>query len=707
MRTTRPDPRPKALALTVLVNWSNLEKANLTLEAEVKLALRPRWLSVHFGPPPSSLAAGPVTSYDSKLTVKAGQWQLALNVYAAEKTPLVKKKNETSVPSGGRLLLMFNGEPFGPNRYAVVRQHCRFPPGLVPRVVAVHRNGAEPDPNALVFVRTQPSIKRYREDSYIKVVRGHIYHFHITFPDGSLVNRYIAQGWGFTASLFTNKRKRDGFTNVSPSCAVTQIQAKWLDLVEPDPDKHEITLAKQIKAIEDPEDIVVAAQRKAYRDEKARKRAENQGKQGGVSKVSERSRHPSGPACPLSGIVEDHTQPVAGPPTIDGPVSFFSTAAEAAAVAHAYFQQQQLLSQQQCEQQKQAAIAAFQAQPAAATARAKKESEWMIADLNALPYMQSVSLPDTNALKHYDSAGIDFGHEVAACVGMSNTPATITGVPNTAKPTPVFSPNDTELLTFFSAVEERAKRVVTDSNSNVHWAAVRLTQVLSASTQLGGWRHVEEFLTDQDEYMKNQGPRRPVVTRSVPSAAAGPATALAAAAPAAGPATVEPKGKIEKLLDSSADFLRATFMRVKWVLEIEKKAGAKQADGKTTDRALAVLLKDQKWMLDATDFLQSAVQEVSSLLNKNPAAFAKFREISSRGVPWPHSPHLRRRIELCGYVYRPMMIKRDRCVCEACGVEVSGWRPWHNPWLFHDWSRRHPFAPPPGTLQSALQLSAL
>jgi hypothetical protein len=24
-----------------------------------------------------------------------------------------------------------------------------------------------------------------------------------------------------------------------------------------------------------------------------------------------------------------------------------------------------------------------------------------------------------------------------------------------------------------------------------------------------------------------------------------------------------------------------------------------------------------------------------------------------------------------------MMIKRDRCVCDACGVEVSGWRPWH------------------------------
>ncbi|AYV86345.1 MAG: hypothetical protein Solumvirus5_12 [Solumvirus sp.] len=36
-----------------------------------------------------------------------------------------------------------------------------------------------------------------------------------------------------------------------------------------------------------------------------------------------------------------------------------------------------------------------------------------------------------------------------------------------------------------------------------------------------------------------------------------------------------------------------------------------------------------------------------------------------------------------------MLIKRDRCVCDICGVEVNGWRPWHNPWGFHNYDR-HP-----------------
>lgn len=40
-----------------------------------------------------------------------------------------------------------------------------------------------------------------------------------------------------------------------------------------------------------------------------------------------------------------------------------------------------------------------------------------------------------------------------------------------------------------------------------------------------------------------------------------------------------------------------------------------------------------------------------------------------------------------GFVRRPMMIKTDRTVCECCGTEVSGWRPWDIPWLYHDIAR--------------------
>jgi hypothetical protein len=34
-------------------------------------------------------------------------------------------------------------------------------------------------------------------------------------------------------------------------------------------------------------------------------------------------------------------------------------------------------------------------------------------------------------------------------------------------------------------------------------------------------------------------------------------------------------------------------------------------------------------------------------------------------------------------------VKRDRCVCETCGVEIAGWRPWNNPWQMHNLAR-HP-----------------
>lgn len=84
-------------------------------------------------------------------------------------------------------------------------------------------------------------------------------------------------------------------------------------------------------------------------------------------------------------------------------------------------------------------------------------------------------------------------------------------------------------------------------------------------------------------------------------------------------------------------------------------------------------------------------------MNMNPDIFKKFLEVPG-GIQWPHSPQLRRQIEFAGFVFRPKAIERDRCVCNTCGVEVSGWRLWHNPWTFHDWSKRHSITPPSAAL---------
>ncbi len=54
------------------------------------------------------------------------------------------------------------------------------------------------------------------------------------------------------------------------------------------------------------------------------------------------------------------------------------------------------------------------------------------------------------------------------------------------------------------------------------------------------------------------------------------------------------------------------------------------------------------------------------------------------GIGFCHSPAVRRAIEQTGFVYRPMMFKRDRTECDICGIEVSGWRSWDDPKTMHD-----------------------
>jgi hypothetical protein len=301
------------------------------------------------------------------------------------------------------------------------------------------------------------------------------------------------------------------------------------------------------------------------------------------------------------------------------------------------------------------------------------------------------------------------------------------------------------LIPALRALEQKAKEIAVDTSSEVRDAAVRLTQMFSASGQLGGWQHVEEFMDDQALYQRRtrcveRGNSRAV--RSGPATGAGaktgftyataaPSAAASAAASAASANAVtvhlsddrkhlasmakasakkavpvktivatakddKVAGKIEILQNKADAHLRHTLTRAALAIALENRYQSKgDMIANRSERILALLQCDRKWMSDGATFLKNAEQQVSGLVNMDPSLFAKFRDLQSRGVQWPHSPQLRRHIERAGFIYRPMMIKRDRCVCDACGVEISGWRPWYNPWLFHDWSKRHPFLPPP------------
>lgn len=88
--------------------------------------------------------------------------------------------------------------------------------------------------------------------------------------------------------------------------------------------------------------------------------------------------------------------------------------------------------------------------------------------------------------------------------------------------------------------------------------------------------------------------------------------------------------------------------------------------------------------------MKEAEVKVTAMLTENQPKFHQFREHQRKGVQWPHSSAVRKEIESTGLVFRPMMIKRDRCLCETCEVEVSGWRAWHSPWAFHNYTRHKP-----------------
>ena len=107
-----------------------------------------------------------------------GKWHFTMNIYASEKTPLVKKPNEEPIPKDRRAILWHRTDPFfkvthtvraihidgKQYRHAVVRQHCKYDVnGLTPTVIAFHADRAEHDSNALVWVRKTTSLKRHKE----------------------------------------------------------------------------------------------------------------------------------------------------------------------------------------------------------------------------------------------------------------------------------------------------------------------------------------------------------------------------------------------------------------------------------------------------------------------------------------------------------------------------------------------------------------
>jgi hypothetical protein len=77
----------------------------------------------------------------------------------------------------------------------------------------------------------------------------------------------------------------------------------------------------------------------------------------------------------------------------------------------------------------------------------------------------------------------------------------------------------------------------------------------------------------------------------------------------------------------------------------------------------------EKRMLDG---MNQAEKDVKAMLADNPKKFGDFRELQRKGISWPHSYAMRKIFEADGFTFMPIMIKRDRMVCEkACKADVS------------------------------------
>jgi serine/threonine protein kinase len=254
----------------------------------------------------------------------------------------------------------------------------------------------------------------------------------------------------------------------------------------------------------------------------------------------------------------------------------------------------------------------------------------------------------------------------------------------------------TPLTKALSILDKRVRDLMNQSNNTSHNLARHVSNALSTQTQLAGWFHVQVslcfvcfypcFILTFCFFFMNNGKKEYIVD---PKGYQDKLKAVRGPQPRDSPPPIRggPGRPIDDLQRTGHRLINRMMQRI----ELVEKKFREEGKAFDPDYCLQLLSTDNKWMEESSTFMRESEQKVTDLLKKNPQRFAAFRDLQRRGVQWPHSPALRREIEAAGFVFRPMMVKRDRCVCEVCGCEVSGWRPWHIPWQMHDLSR-HPKA---------------
>ena len=252
--------------------------------------------------------------------------------------------------------------------------------------------------------------------------------------------------------------------------------------------------------------------------------------------------------------------------------------------------------------------------------------------------------------------------------------------------------NFSQFPSLISKFVERCRELARDSSLprmvRNHWNCI--PGFLSENAQFLGWQHVSSFINDSLNYEQMTTPpsRDNEITEEYvklecrASADRYKRTNLHLYA----------SKEINELIEQGKKILALFLQRIDAILKLRNQiqpATQRPSLDNTVNVLLNIFQADAAFFDKVSKFHKEAEQVVTTMLSSNPDKFQQLKALHNNRVAWPHSAQLRREIEAAGFVYRPMIIKRDRCVCETCGTEVSGWCAWHDPVICHDFTR-HP-----------------
>lgn len=599
------------------------------------------------------------------------RWMFEWNLYCTDKHEINDGKvhrEEQQIGRHARALLWYAGRPFDKYKGCVVQQKCRFAPELEPLSVVFRVDPKDTEPNALLWIRKCRAPRRRRDLSYLKVARNHFYHLNVTFANGEIVHRFVHQlGWRFTLFLLTKKQKH-GADEITLTRQFTNFSTAWVNGNEPAPDGTELEMAnaaREIDAEEDKEDQLAPMSTSTESASAVSGHRHGVGVMLGVGPTKEpKEKDAKSITGECKGYAMGMTRPYQPTAAVPGMVTSTNTD---------HFSPMTPVPSQPSAQVMTELLRGGQAVPR-----------------NEPPASNRPTKQASECTWHGDvmvllSKSVDFDVPLISELP-ADLPFKLDAVVENFVP---FTPGDGSLADTLGQVERTIRTYARDLSSSIVDHAKVYMNTLSAVAQLPGWQHVQDYIIDPLAYIE----------RSYPVKSNASTTEKITINPPPQPLSMGRllrEDNIQPLQEQGKLLLTQLCVRVRWLLALRNAAAQKTEQEVALRATVFYLCSDRKWVSDAQIFMRDAELRVTQMLTRNATRFAQFRELQKKGVAWPHSIEARHAIERAGFTFRPMMIKRDRVVCDDCLREVSGFRAYHNPSLFHDFSRHDPnFRPLP------------